>query len=105
VAKFIFSFHISLEIFGPMALVDFDESSWRLVITSERTIAERGTEVVNRYVNGDIKPAFTFFASVEADGTKLPLVLAAKGRTSRCHKQFGKHEQMSHEIWHSHIVG
>jgi hypothetical protein len=71
-------------------------------MTSQRTIAERGTEVVNRYVNGDIKAAFTFFASVVADGTKLPLVLVAKGRTTCCHKQFGKHEQVSHEIWHSH---
>jgi hypothetical protein len=45
---------------------------------------------------------FTFFASVVADGTKLPLVLVAKGSTARCHTQFGKHEQVSHEIWHSH---
>jgi hypothetical protein len=56
-----------------MALVNFDESSWRLVKTSERTIAERGTEVVNRYVNGDMKAAFTFFASVVADGTKFSI--------------------------------
>jgi hypothetical protein len=100
VTEFIFSLHISLKIFGPTALVNFDESSWRFVMTSERTIAERGTEVVNRYVNGDMKAAFKFFASVAADGTKLSLV--AKGRTIRCHRQFGKHEQVSHEIWHSH---
>jgi hypothetical protein len=58
--------------------------------------------MVNRYVNGDMKAAFTFFASVVADGTKFPLVLVAMGRTTRCHRQFGKHEQVSHEIWHSH---
>jgi hypothetical protein len=102
VTEFIFSFHISLEIFGPTALVNFDESSWCLAITSERTIAERGIEVVNRYANGDIKAAFTFFASVVADGTKLHLVLVAKGTTTRCHKQLGKHEHAPHEIWHSH---
>jgi hypothetical protein len=102
VTEFIFSFHISLEIFGPTAIVNFDESSWCLVMMSKRTIAERGTEVMNRYVNGNMKAAFTFFASVVADGTNLPLVLVAKGRTTRCYQQFGNHEQVSHEIWHSH---
>jgi hypothetical protein len=48
------------------------------------------------------KAAFTFFASVVADGTQLSLVLVGKGRTTRCHKQFGKHEQVPHEIWRSH---
>jgi hypothetical protein len=62
VTEFIFSFQISLEIFGPTALVNFDESSRCLVMMSERTIAERGPEVVNRYVNGDMKTAFTFFS-------------------------------------------
>jgi hypothetical protein len=85
-----------------MPLINFDEPSWRLVITSERTIAERRTKVVNRYVNCDMKAVLTFFASVVADGTKLPLVLVAKERTTRCRKQFGKHEQVSYEIWHSH---
>jgi hypothetical protein len=92
VTEFIFSFHIFREIFGQTALVSFDESSWRLVMTSKRTIAERGTEVANRYVNGDMRVAFTFFASVVADGTRLSLVLVAKGRTARCHKKFGEHE-------------
>jgi hypothetical protein len=50
-------------------------------MTSERIIAERGTEVVSRYVNGDMKAVFTLFASVVTDGTKLYLVLVAKGRT------------------------
>jgi hypothetical protein len=65
-----------------MGLVNFDESSWRLVMMAEKTLAERGTDVVNRYVNGDMRAKFPFFASVVADGTKLLLVLVAKGRTT-----------------------
>jgi hypothetical protein len=48
-----------------------------------------------------VKVTFTFFASVVADGTKFPLILAAKGRITRCHKQFGRYHAYWHEIWHS----
>jgi hypothetical protein len=40
-------------IFGPTAIVNFDESNWRLAMVSERTIAEQGAETVNRFINGD----------------------------------------------------
>jgi hypothetical protein len=83
--------------FARSALVNFDESSWRFVMTSGRRVAERGAETVKQYV----KACFTFFASILADGTKLPLILLAKGKTQRCHKQFGQHPQYHHEIWHS----
>jgi hypothetical protein len=82
-------------------MVNFGESSWRLVMVSERTIRERGTETVNRFINGDVKAAFTFFASVVADGTKLPLILVAKDKTTSCHKQLGRHHAYPREIWHN----
>jgi hypothetical protein len=44
---------------------------------------------------------FTFFASVVADGTKLHSILVAKSKTTRCHKQFGRHHAYWHEIWYS----
>jgi hypothetical protein len=100
-SKFIFLFHILLEIFGPTTTVHFDKSSWRLVMVSERTVAERGAETVNRFTNGHVKATFTFFASVVADDTKLPPILVAKGKTTRCHKQFGKHHIYPHEIGYS----
>jgi hypothetical protein len=56
---------------------------------------------MNRFINGDVKATFTFFASVVADGTKLSLILVTKGKTTRCHKQFGRHHAYPHEIWHS----
>jgi hypothetical protein len=98
---FLCSFHLVMSIFPPSAIVNFDESSWRLVMVSGRTVAPRGAEVVRRYVNGDVKASFTFFASVLADGTKLPLVLLAKGKIDRCHRQLGTHPQYQYDIWHS----
>jgi hypothetical protein len=80
---FILSIHISLEIFGREAVVNFDESSWRLVNAASRMVAEHGSESVTRFVNGDVKESVTFLASVTASGIKLPLILIAKGRTPR----------------------
>jgi hypothetical protein len=87
--------------FGPTAIVDFDESGQGLVMVSERTVAERGAKTVNRFINCDVKARFTFFASVVADDTKLRPILVAKGKTTRCHKQFGRHDAYPHEIYHS----
>jgi transposase len=101
VEEFTVSFYASYEVFGPPAIVNFDESSWRLVMTSDRTVAQRGAESVRRYVNGDIKATFTFLASIVADGTKLPLTLIAKGKTTRSHRQLGRHDTFPHQIWHS----
>lgn len=98
---YVFYLNMSLEVLGRAAVVNFDESSWRLVMCGARTVAERGSESVERFVNGDVKASFTFFASIQADGTKLPLILIAKGKTQRCHRQFGIHPQFVHEIWHS----
>jgi transposase len=70
--EFLVEFHVSLMSFATSAIVNFDESSWRLVMTSGRTVAERGTETVKCDVNGDTKAGFTFFASILADGTKPP---------------------------------
>jgi hypothetical protein len=99
--EFLIEFHVSMMSFATSAIVNFDESSWRLVMTSTRTVAERGIETVKRYVDGDSKACFTFFASILADGTKLPLILLAKGKTPGCHKQFGIHQEYEHLIWHS----
>jgi hypothetical protein len=99
--EFLIEFHVLLISFATSPIVNFDESSWRLVMSSARTMAERRTETVKRYVNGHTKAAFAFFASILADGPKLPLILLAKGGTPRCHKEFGSHEQHQHQVWHS----
>jgi hypothetical protein len=100
-SEFVFLLHISAEIFGPTAMIYFDKSSWPLVTVSERTVAERSVKTVNGFIDSDVKARFPFFASVVVDGTKLPPRLVVKGKTTRCHKQFGRHHIYPHEIWHS----
>jgi hypothetical protein len=100
-SEFVFLFHISFEMFGPIAMVNFDESSWRLVMVSERTVAERSAGTVNRFINGDVKATFAFFALVVADDIKVPSILVTKSKTTRCHKQFGRCRAYPHEIWHN----
>jgi hypothetical protein len=39
-----------------------------------------------------------------ADRTKLPLILLAKGKTARCHQQFGEGPESDRLIWLSHHV-
>jgi hypothetical protein len=99
-SEFVLLFHISFEMLGPTAMVNLDESSWRLVTVSERTVAERSAETMNRFINCDVKATFNFFASVIADGTQFPPILVAKSKTTRGHKQFGRHHAYPHEIWH-----
>jgi hypothetical protein len=92
---------MSLEIFSLGAMVDFDELSWPLDMSVERPVPQPGAESVKRHGNGDVKAAFTFFASVVADGTKLPLILIAKGTTAFCHRQLETHGSFPHEVWDS----
>jgi hypothetical protein len=99
--EFFVSVDVSVSRHPLSAIVNFDESSWRLVMIAGRTVAPRGAEAVRRYVNGDVKASFTFFASVLADGTKLPLILLAPGKTDRCHKQLDTHPRYQYDIWHS----
>jgi hypothetical protein len=81
-------------------ILNFNESSRRLVMASEGSIAERGAEVIHRFTGADLKACFTFCATCAADGSKFPLMLVAKRRTGCCHNQFGSLGD-SHEVWHS----
>jgi hypothetical protein len=79
--NFTLSLHLALEIFGVTAVMNFDESAWRLVLSADGTVAQDGSEYVKRFMNGDVKAGFTFFASIMANGTKLPLILIVRGKT------------------------
>jgi hypothetical protein len=96
-AKLVGAFHQ----YPPDYILNFDESNWHLVMAGEQTVAPRGAETVHQYTEGDAKANFTFFATITAGGAKLPLILIAKGKTDRCHKQFGSHDAYDYEIWHS----
>jgi hypothetical protein len=82
-------------------ILNFNESSWRLRMASERSSAERGAELIPRFTGADSKACFTFFATCTADGSKFPLTLLAKGKAERCRKQFDSVGHL-HEVWHSH---
>jgi hypothetical protein len=86
---------------APSNIVNVDESNWRLVMASEQVVGKRGAEVVHNYQDGDPKANFSFFGSICADGTKLPLILIARGKTARSHRQFGHQVPDPHQIWHS----
>jgi hypothetical protein len=79
---------------------NFEGSSWRLVMASEKSIAERRAEVIPRFTGADPKACFTFLAICGADGSKIRLILLAKGKTERYRKQFG-FVGHPHEVWHS----
>jgi hypothetical protein len=89
------------EEFPPDYIINFDESNWHLVTSGDEVVDEIGPEVVHNYADGDSKANLTFFASILADGSRLPLSLITRGTTERCHKQFGDHYGYEHEIWHS----
>jgi hypothetical protein len=80
-------------------IINFDESSWSLVMVSERLIAERGAEVIPGFTEADSEACFTFFATCAADGSKFPLILMAKRRIGRGYKQVGS-LKYSHEVRH-----
>jgi hypothetical protein len=100
-AVFMSDIFMAFRRYPPSNIVNFDESNWRLVMSGEQTVAERGAETVHQYTDGDCKANFSFFATIAADGTKFPLILIARGKTLRCHRQFGKHPMFEYKIWHS----
>jgi hypothetical protein len=66
-----------------------DESFWLILYLPRKTVAPTGAEIAKVEVDGDPKAGLTFMGTTTAAGTKLLLFLAARGRTRRCHKQFG----------------
>jgi hypothetical protein len=51
-------------------------------------------------VNGNVKAVFTSFSSITADGTKLLLILIAKGTAAKCRKQMELHLTFPNDVWH-----
>jgi hypothetical protein len=52
-------------------------------------MVDTGVEAIKIEINGAPKAGFTLIRSRAANGDMFPLFLVAKGRTSRCHEQFG----------------
>jgi hypothetical protein len=88
---FLFSFDLSLEVRGRSAVVNF-------VMTGRPTVAERSSETVEHFVNGDVKAGFTFFASITADGTKLSLIWIVKDQSQNAGNNWDC--AFPHDVWH-----
>jgi hypothetical protein len=63
---------------------------WLVFWQRQKTVSEKGVEIVTVEINGDPKTGFTLIDSIAANDDHLPLFLIAKGVTFRCHKQFGR---------------
>ena len=60
-----------------------DETAWRLFPNGLLTWAQRGSDNVTITTKDDEKKCLTALATIKADGTKLPLMIIAKGKTPR----------------------
>jgi hypothetical protein len=80
----------------------FDHQFWRiqwhLVMADDQTVALRGAETVCHYCEGDAKVNFSFISRITADGSKLLMILIAKGRIDRCHNQLGSHDFYIYDV-------
>ena len=65
------------------AILNCDETSWKVFPNNILTWANVGAESVPLKVNGDEKECLTVLATVSANGGKLPLFFLAKGTSER----------------------
>jgi hypothetical protein len=85
----------------PDFIINCDETPWRICQPPKKTITKKGTASVKISIKGDTKASFTMIAAITAANEKLPLFFIAKGKTCRCHKQFGKHQDYEYDVGHS----
>jgi hypothetical protein len=70
-------------------------------MADDQTIAVRGVETVCYSCEGHAKAIFSFVATITADGSKLPLILIAKGKIDYSHKQPRSRDYDIYDVWHS----
>jgi hypothetical protein len=69
------------------AIINVDETSWRIVNGSIKTIAKQGSGKVPG-TGIDPKTCLTVIAGISASGQRLPLWVVCKGTTDRCTTRF-----------------
>ena len=98
VAHFIEEFEVAKIQFPRSCILNADETCWRIVNGKLKTLALRGSDEVNVQSNFDAKKSLTVMACCAADGTKLPLMIIARGTTAACEEKFRQHERLRHYI-------
>ena len=71
-----------LETVGKEDVYNCDETAWKLFPNGLLTWAQRGGDNVAITTASEEKKCLTALATIRADGTKMPLMLIAKGKTS-----------------------
>lgn len=82
---------------------NMDETPWNFVYLRGKVLAHKGVEEVSATLPADYRSCFTVIATILADGTKLPPIFLAQGKTSSCHGQFAemKSDTDKYELFHS----
>ena len=82
---------------------NMDETSWNFVYLRGKVLAIQGEEEVKAMLPADYRSCFTAIATILADGSKLPPVFLATGKTPECQRQFEGMESDtdSYELFHS----
>jgi hypothetical protein len=79
-AAFIEKVRAAIHLLGPKYVIAMDETFWNLHIQTKRTIKVRGGETkIN--TAGDPKAGMTTILTIAANGSKLPIMFVAKGKT------------------------
>ncbi|OHT05477.1 hypothetical protein TRFO_26836 [Tritrichomonas foetus] len=85
-------FHARLEEFqhsyGTQNIYNADETSWRLLNGTIRTMAPTGSKEVNIDLHCDHRECISVLCTCRADGAKLPPVIICKGKTKRCENKY-----------------
>jgi hypothetical protein len=72
--------------YPPHLILNFDEPNWNVVVAGDEVVAERGAESVQNDVDVDAKANFSFFATITAEGERIPFILIVKGKSNLYHK-------------------
>ena len=65
-------------------IINMDETHWQTFPNGIMTWRTTGSDSVQVRMNGNEKQGLTVLASITATGRKLPLLILAKGKTTRC---------------------
>lgn len=82
-------------------IVNMDETHWQTFPNGIMTWRAKGDDAIQVRIDGNEKQGLTVLASITAAGTKLPLLLLAKGKTERCERTQIPEDIGEHYRFHS----
>ena len=104
VSSFLARIDLVLMQFPPSLVFNVDETCWRLINGTLKTLARTGAEEVQVMAKATKKTDVTAIACCSLDGARLPLWVLAKGKTRQCEDKFRNAEQLQSVIDHKIFV-